>query len=124
MDIYCTFASSDFLSVLQINTCPQDLREILQSIKNVLRETTILFRSNHQRCSIKKLFLKVSQYSQENTYVPWSLFLIKLQDFSPAALFKIDPNTGFLCEYCKILKSTYFEEHLRTATSAFFKSAL
>ena len=27
------------------------------------------FRSSHHRCSIKKLFLKISQYSQENTCV-------------------------------------------------------
>ena len=40
----------------------------------------------------KKLFLKVSQYSQENKCV--SLFLIKLQVFSPASLLKRDSNTG------------------------------
>ena len=34
----------------------------------------------------------------------WSLFLIKL----------------FPCEYCEIFKNTYFEEHLRTAVSAYF----
>ena len=26
-------------------------------------------------------------------------------------------NTGFFLEYCKIFKSNYFEEHLRTAAS-------
>ena len=31
-------------------------------------------RNSHQRCSIKKLFLKTSQYSQENTCVGVSLF--------------------------------------------------
>ena len=41
-------------------------------------------------CSIQKVFLIVSQYSQENT---------------------------FSCEYCKIFKRTYFEEHLRRAAS-------
>ena len=92
--------------------------------KECFKETAILFRSSHQRCSIKMLFIKISQYSQESTYVPWSLFLTKFQDWSPAAIFKIDFNTGFSCEYCKILKSTYFEEHLRTATFPFFKSIL
>ena len=47
---------------------------LLQSTKNVLSETGILFRSSHQRCSIKKLLINISQYSQESTYVPWSLF--------------------------------------------------
>ena len=84
--------------------CERSLsKTLLQSTKNVLSETTILFRSSHQRCSKKNLFLKISQYSQEKIYVPWSLFLIKLQDWSPATLFRIDPNTGFSCEYCGIL---------------------
>ena len=52
-------------------------------------------RSSHQRCSIKKLFLKNSQYLQEKTSVG-----------------------VFFCEYCEIFKNTYFEEHLRTALSA------
>ena len=28
-----------------------------------------IVRNNHHRCSMKKLFLKISQYSQENTFV-------------------------------------------------------
>ena len=84
--------------------CERSLsKTLLQSTKNVLSETTILFRSSHQRCSKKNLFLKISQYSQEKIYVPWSLFLIKLQDWSPATLFRIDPNTGFSCEYCGLI---------------------
>ena len=38
----------------------------------------ILDRSTHQRCSVKKEFLEISQHSQENTCVRVS-FLIKLQ---------------------------------------------
>ena len=34
----------------------------------------------------------------------WSLFIKKLQGFM------------FSCEYCEILKNTYFQEHLRTTT--------
>ena len=94
---------------------------LLQSTNNVLSEATILVRSSQQKWSIKSLFLKISKYSQENTNVLWSLFLTKLQDWSPATLFKIDPNIDLPCEYCEILKSTYVED-LRTATSAFFKS--
>ena len=41
---------------------------------------------------LKKAFLKISQYSQ-----------------------------AFSCEYCKIFKNTYFEEHLRMAASALMK---
>ena len=45
---------------------------------------------------IKKLFLKLSQYSQENACVGVS-FLIKMQAYRPA---------------CEIFKNSYFEEHL------------
>ena len=39
------------------------------------------FRSSHWRCSIKKVFLKMSQNSQRNACARAS-FIIKLQDFS------------------------------------------
>ena len=74
-------------------------------------------RSSQWRCFIKKLFLKISRYSQENTCVGVS-FLIKLQALRPVTLLKRDSDTGFFsCEYCEIFKNTYFEEHLRTAVT-------
>ena len=64
-------------------------------------------RSSQWRCSIKKLFLKISRYSQENTCVGVSFLILKR-----------DSDTGFFsCEYCEIFKNTYFEEHLRTAVT-------
>ena len=46
-----------------------------------------------RRCSVKKLFLQNSQYSQQNTC--WRLFLIKLQHtWRHATLLKRDSNTG------------------------------
>ena len=55
----------------------------------------------------KKLFLKISQYSQESC--------------RPANLLKRDSNTVLSSEYCEIFKNTYFEEHLLTAASDFLK---
>ena len=80
--------------------------------------------SSHQsimnrKCSTRKLFLKISQYSSENTCVGIS-FLIKLQAFRAPALLKRDSNTGVFCEHWEIFKNTYFEEHLRTAASESF----
>ena len=62
----------------------------------------------------KKLFLKNSQYSQENTSVG---------DFNSSTstrirLQKETSTQAFSFEYCEIFKNTYFEEHLRTAASA------
>ena len=55
-------------------------------------------RTSHRRCSIKQPFLKAKKYLQENTcVVP---FFCKVSGLS-----------------CKIFKNTYFDEHLRSATS-------
>ena len=52
--------------------------------------------------------MKISQISQENTYVGASL--IKLQACRLATVLKRDAGTS-------VFKSTYFEEHLQTAAS-------
>ena len=63
------------------------------------------------RCSIEKLFLKILQYSQENTCFG-VFFLIKMQAFNPETLLKRDPNTG---AFLWILRN--FLEHLSWKTS-------
>ena len=47
-----------------------------------------------KRSSIKKLFLKILQYSQKNTYAG-APFQIKIQAFSPETLSKRGFHTGF-----------------------------
>ena len=44
--------------------------------------SSILFRDSHWRCSMKNLFLKILQYSQENNC--WIPFIIKMLTFRPA----------------------------------------
>ena len=56
-------------------------QSINQSINAKIVLSHIKFRSSDRRCSIKKVFLKGSQSSQENTCARVS-FLIKLQAFS------------------------------------------
>ena len=68
------------------------------------------YRSSHRRCFIKKLFLEVPQYSQENTCL-FSKVAV-LHAFWPSSLKKI-ATQGFSCKYCKTFKNTYFKEHLR-----------
>ena len=72
-----------------------------------------------RKSSTRKLFLKISQYSQKNTCVGIS-FLIKIQAFREPALLKRDLTKGVFCEHGEIFKNTYFEEHLRTAASENF----
>ena len=45
--------------------------------KGIFSRNILIFRSSHRRCSVKKVFLEISQNSQENTCARAS-FLIKL----------------------------------------------
>ena len=58
------------------------------------------------RSSIKKLFLKISQYSQKNSCVRAPL-LIKMEAFRPETLLKSGSNTSVFLwiQYCKILRA-------------------
>ena len=56
------------------------------------------------------MFLKISEYSQENTCV----------SYRPGGMqfyWKETPIQMFSCEYWEIFKNTFFEKHLRTAAS-------
>ena len=80
--------------------------------------------NSHQRCFVKKVFLKTSQISQENVCV--GDFLIQLQAFNREGLqlyYKETPTRVFSSEICKILKNIYFEEHLRTTASVYKMTA-
>ena len=51
------------------------------------------------------MFLKISQYSQENTCVGASLVSLE------STLLKRDSNTDISCEYHEMFKNTYFKDH-------------
>ena len=68
------------------------------------------FRSSHRRCSIlKKVFLKISQNSQENT-CDRVCFLINF-------IYKETVAQVFSCKFSEIFKKIFFTEHLRATTS-------
>ena len=72
----------------------------------------IISRSNHRRCSVKKVFLKISQNSQENTCVGLA-FLLKSQTWG-LQLYKYGtPTQMFDFEFGEIFNSLFFIEHLR-----------
>ena len=60
---------------------------------------------------IKKVFLEISQNSQENTCASLS-FLLKLSDF----IKKERLAQVFSCEFCEISKKVFFIEHLQTTS--------
>ena len=54
----------------------------------------------------KKLFFRISQYLQENTFVVGLKFYLKKA-----------PTQLFSYEYCEVFKNTYLKEHLGTTAS-------
>ena len=72
-----------------------------------------------QRCPVKKVFLKISQNSQENSCARFYC-LVKLQTLPRETLARV-----FSYEFCKIFKNSLYTEHLReTAASKFSATAL
>ena len=61
----------------------------------------IIFRSSHQRCSVKKLFFRSLQISQ-GKYLCWSPFLIKLQALGPATLLQRNSNPVKFVKFLRI----------------------
>ena len=67
-----------------------------------------------RRGSVKRVFLKISQNSQEYTCV-W-VFFNKVTCLRPTTLLKKEtPTKLFSGEFSELFKNTYFVEHLRTA---------
>ena len=68
------------------------------------------FTSSHRRCPSKKVFLKISQYSQENTCVGVNFI-------------KKTPTQVFSYEYCKIFKNSFFYRTSAVAASENYESS-
>ena len=67
--------------------------------------TFFLYRSSHQRCSIKKVFLEILQNSRESNCAR-VLVLIKLE--LSATLLKKRLTLVFSCKFCEISKNTFY----------------
>ena len=71
---------------------------------------------SHQRCSVKKVFLEISQNSQENTCARVS-FLIKLQAASATLLKKRLWHRCFPVNFAKFLRTLFTERVWATASA-------
>ena len=67
-----------------------------------------------RRCSVKKVFLKMLQNSQENTYAR-ACFLNKVASFRPAQNFIKKASLAHIIsrEFYEIFKNNFFRENLR-----------
>ena len=73
-------------------------------------------RSSHWRCSIKKVFIKISQNLQKNTGARAS-FLIKLPALARILIEKKTMAQVFSCEFCKTFKSDFSTKYIRATAS-------
>ena len=79
----------------RVNNFIKIFEEMLRSISEAATFLKKIFRSSHQRCSVKIGVLKnFSNFTGK--HLCWSLFLIKLQQM-------------FSCEICEIFRKTYFD---------------
>ena len=89
------------------------------------RDFVTYLRSSRRRCSVKKVFVKISQNLQENTCV-WVSFLIKSflkKTMTQEACNFIKKETltqVFSCEFCEISKKTFFHRTSPVAVSVTF----
>ena len=79
-------------------------QSVRKKVNKYLCRISSFYRSSHQRCSAKKVFLKILQYSQENTCVGVSLrtfksaILSKRNSNADAAKFLRTPILKNICE--------------------------
>ena len=71
------------------------------------------------RCSVEKVFLEISQNSQESTCVRVS-FLIKLQALACNFIKKETLVLVFSCEFCEISKNPFFYKTHPVAASDYY----
>ena len=72
-----------------------------------IRALTHITEAVVRRCSVEKVFIEISQNSQENTYARVS-FLIKFQAKICNFIKKEALAQVFSCEFCEISKITFF----------------
>ena len=77
----------------------QDFFQITSKLQVTFFNFVYMIRSSHQKCSMKKVFSKIFQNSQENTCARVS-FLIKLQVSACSFIKKENLAKVFSCEFC------------------------
>ena len=73
----------------------------------------LTLRSSHRRCSIKKVFSKISQNLRENTCARF--FFVEASNFTK----KETLAQALSCEFCKIFKNTFFTEYVQSTVSGY-----
>ena len=101
-----TLESVDWFTKNEMIINPDKFQAIILDKKKSNLTNTLLTEAVVRRCSVKKVFLEMSQNSQKHTCARVS-FLIKLQA-SCNFIKKETLAQVFSCEFCEICKNTFF----------------
>ena len=97
------------MALINTTSTPKMKHNSIVIIVNVLKNDAHTFVNHVQRCSVKKVFLKISQIHRKTT-VP---------DSGKETLAQV-----FSCEFCKISKNTFFHRTPLVAASECNKISL
>ena len=110
--------SLDLAIVSILSQFVEDINRNCQQLANV---RTMVLEAVVRRCSVKKVFLEISENSQENTCVRVS-FLIKLQAAPATLLKKRLWHRCFPVNFAKFPRTPFLKEHLWWLLLWFVKS--
>ena len=108
-EIYFVFCGIEHLhhvvcSVIEINICSEDLQEVVID-KTIKKNFTAIKKGYFDRCSMKKLFLKIFFAIFSGKHLCWSFFLRKSQAFRPATIKKRLQHRYFPVNIAKPLRT-------------------
>ena len=107
-------SSNEVISTITVQCEYQSFKIICLILVKFSKIFYVLAKAVIRMCFMKKVFLKISENSRENTSARF-FYLIKLQGEGKACDFikKEILAQVFSCEFCKIFKNTFFIEHFR-----------
>ena len=107
-------SSNEVISTITVQCEYQSFKIICLILVKFSKIFYVLAKAVIWMCFMKKVFLKISENSRENTSARF-FYLIKLQGEGKACDFikKEILAQVFSCEFCKIFKNTFFIEHFR-----------
>ena len=101
-----TIETRKWYPILNTFYCKLRINSVTERLSDEGHFITLLYHKIEavvQRCSVKKVFLKISQNSQENTYAKGSFFLFFCNFIKKETLALV-----LSCEFCEIFKNNYF----------------
>ena len=99
--------------------CQDFFQEFSRRMRVLITSEQIITESVVQSCSVKNVFVEISQNSQENTWARVSFLIKQAGNF----IKKETLAQVFSCEFCDISKNTFLHRATLVAASVIIKSS-